>query len=1050
MLMSTEPVVQIPPQFLSGETRVSLIRGFGSGEFLTRFKKGVESMAEALGLKLAIADADGDMDFAAQLIRQAVENGDQSILLSHVNGKAVKEAVQEARSEGIYVVAFDSMLDIKGVPEVEQDDMLMAHLLAKKLVTDTDGETQIIYCNSQAYAPLIRRGRAWDNISWRFPKLDIIAQIGSDSSSTIEDTRNEVKAILADCGGEYSVVAMWDEYAIGALKAVMDLKCKKRVRIYSIDITNNDISRMTAPGSPWVATVATDARSLGRLTLRIAAQLMAGETVPMHHMVEPQVITREFLMENEVRDMEDLITTMPSLGEDTTAWSPWMKPLMARNGHQEPAAILTKEELLGRLQTAMAKLTRRNTDLQLAGEVARDAAAVDSSQKLFNKATQLILERFGVYSVAIFSVDHKAGTCELEAMAGTGAATIMTHSLTIPISEGSIVGHVAGTGEVYFTGDTLDDQHYMEHPALPEVRSELCIPMKPGGKTIGVLELMSTHPDAFDQGDALVFSALADNLAVAYDRLVLFEYDRTQLTRQLDTVVGHSPVMIFAIDRNGVTTLAHGKGLEKLGISPERVTGVPFDSLTVASDKVENDLKRALKGSTFSSTITYKGSVFEAIWSPIIEADGEPAGCTVVATDVTDRMLAQEALQASEERYHELFQNSAIGIFMSTIEGRVLTLNPAAALMLGYNSVEEGMNYITDLASQVYANDVDRGDMITLLKTDKRVTDHKLRFIRKDGTPIWVSLNARLKDDDQGRPRYVEGMIQDITDRINAQEKLAELNRELEFKVRQRTRDLERQTEELEVANERLTELDRLKSEFLSTVSHDLRTPLTSILGFSQLIQREFERHFSPLSKNDDALIRKRNQIDNNLTIIREEGERLTRLITDFLDLSKIESGKMVWKDQDVDMEAVVDGAINAVAGQIEQIPNVELIREVGKNLPVLHVDPDRLIQVLVNLLNNAAKFTKRGFIRIRAIPVDDHVEIMVQDTGPGIPEADQQHIFDKFYQVSRGDTLASTQVGTGMGLAICREIIEHYKGTISVESEPDHGARFTISLPVN
>ncbi len=277
---------------------------------------------------------------------------------------------------------------------------------------------------------------------------------------------------------------------------------------------------------------------------------------------------------------------------------------------------------------------------------------------------------------------------------------------------------------------------------------------------------------------------------------------------------------------------------------------------------------------------------------------------------------------------------------------------------------------------------------------------------------------------------------------------LEELNRELERVVELRTRALKRKARNLEEANRSLRELDAMKSAFLSSVSHELRTPLTSVLGFAKLISRDFSRYFWPLAPDDKARKHGKRVVEN-LEIILSEGERLTRLINDVLDINKIESGRVDWNDREVDIGEVVARAVQAVSGQFAQRPELDLQVDLQPGLPRMVLDFDRMVQVLVNLLNNAAKFTQRGTVRVSAARENGMVRLVVEDTGIGIPGQDLERIFDKFHQVRTEDTLKEKPQGTGLGLAICRQIVEHYGGTIFARSELGKGTALVVELPV-
>jgi Na+/proline symporter/signal transduction histidine kinase len=253
-------------------------------------------------------------------------------------------------------------------------------------------------------------------------------------------------------------------------------------------------------------------------------------------------------------------------------------------------------------------------------------------------------------------------------------------------------------------------------------------------------------------------------------------------------------------------------------------------------------------------------------------------------------------------------------------------------------------------------------------------------------------------------------------------------SRELE----QKSRELATAYAELRTANERLQELDKMKDEFVSHVSHELRTPLTSIRSFSEILQDHPQLDVATRSKY--------------LSVIVHEAERLTRLINQVLDLSKIEAGRAEWQVAEVNPREVIEHALSATSGLFEEKAatlEVEL-----DEVPRILADRDRLVQVVINLLSNASKFCAdtggRVAVSLRALP--DEVRVDVRDNGAGIAPKDQEMIFQKFRQV--GDTLTAKPRGTGLGLAISREIIQHFGGRLWVESVPGKGATFSFAIP--
>jgi signal transduction histidine kinase len=231
---------------------------------------------------------------------------------------------------------------------------------------------------------------------------------------------------------------------------------------------------------------------------------------------------------------------------------------------------------------------------------------------------------------------------------------------------------------------------------------------------------------------------------------------------------------------------------------------------------------------------------------------------------------------------------------------------------------------------------------------------------------------------------------------------------------------------ELEIASQH-------KSQFVANMSHELRTPLAAILGYAELLQEGFYEPQGP--KSGDALSR-----------IRSNGKHLLGLINTVLDIAKIESGQFSLNLGEFALENVVE-TVRAATEALAETKKLGLKTEVAKRLPIGVGDEQRLTQVLLNLVGNAIKFTDQGEVRISARAVNSHFSVSVSDTGPGIPVAEQQRIFEQFHQVDSSNTKAKG--GTGLGLAIAKQIVEMHGGRIWVESTLGQGATFQMELPI-
>ncbi|MCL6607122.1 MAG: sensor histidine kinase [Geminicoccaceae bacterium] len=266
---------------------------------------------------------------------------------------------------------------------------------------------------------------------------------------------------------------------------------------------------------------------------------------------------------------------------------------------------------------------------------------------------------------------------------------------------------------------------------------------------------------------------------------------------------------------------------------------------------------------------------------------------------------------------------------------------------------------------------------------------------------------------------------------LDETQKVLEYSRRLE----QKSHELEAATAELRRANERLRELDRLKDDFLATVSHELRTPLTSIRSFSEI-----------LLDNPDLDAEERAHF---LRIITSESERLTRLINDVLDLSKIESGRMDWQVAPADLGELVRAAIRAGQGILTERGVALEVAIPAEPTPVV-CDRDRIVQVVLNLLSNACKFVPRpgGRVRVELRRRGAVFEVRVEDNGPGVPPSQREAVFEKFHQLT-GDLNTQKPTGTGLGLTISRQIVERFGGRIWVEDSTLGGAALCFTLPV-
>ncbi len=330
---------------------------------------------------------------------------------------------------------------------------------------------------------------------------------------------------------------------------------------------------------------------------------------------------------------------------------------------------------------------------------------------------------------------------------------------------------------------------------------------------------------------------------------------------------------------------------------------------------------------------------------------------------------------------------------------------------------------------------------------------------------VFVSLHQKT-DEVKRQAKQLEAanieLEAEIKSRQRAEELLRHAHDELEIKVQERTAQLAKtnellkaeiaervRTEEaLQQAKEAAEVANQAKSDFLSMVSHELRTPLTSVLGFAKIIKKKLDSVIFPEITTEDKKIQKAiKQVGDNIDIIMSEGERLTALINDVLDLAKLEAGKIEWKSEPISVAQIIDQA-TAATWALFEAKKLKLFLEVEEGLPEIVGDRDRLVQVLINLISNAIKFTEKGSVICRVRRTENAIVLSIIDSGIGIAETDQPLVFEQFRQI--GNTLTEKPKGTGLGLPICKQIVERHGGTIWVESELGKGSNFSFTLPIN
>lgn len=269
---------------------------------------------------------------------------------------------------------------------------------------------------------------------------------------------------------------------------------------------------------------------------------------------------------------------------------------------------------------------------------------------------------------------------------------------------------------------------------------------------------------------------------------------------------------------------------------------------------------------------------------------------------------------------------------------------------------------------------------------------------------------------------------------------IEERDHNLEKLVAERTRMLWEAVAELR-------KLDELKTDFYTMVSHELRTPLTSIIGFTKVIKKRLVEKIIPrIGDSDETLITSLENMREDIAIILLEGERLTTLINNALDLMMMEEGAIIWKEEQFIPAEIIERAAGTLLPLMRE-KGIALHMDVGDGYPAVFGDKDRFTQVMINLLANAVRFTSRGSVTCRLRRNNHEAVISVIDTGSGIAQGEHERLFNKFQQ-SRESDAGGYKGGRGLGLVICKRIVEHHRGRIWFESEAGRGSTFSFTIP--
>jgi PAS domain S-box-containing protein len=479
----------------------------------------------------------------------------------------------------------------------------------------------------------------------------------------------------------------------------------------------------------------------------------------------------------------------------------------------------------------------------------------------------------------------------------------------------------------------------------------------------------------------------------------------------------HSLDAVLLTDPDGRILDANPAACRLFGRTADELRNVGRTGLVDPDDpRLPTALAEREKSGRFRGELTMRrrnGDSFPAeVATQIFTGPGGHTWTSMTIRDLTAQRRAEEALRESEERFRSAFEWSPIGMALVGLDGQWLAVNPALCRIVGYTETElraltfQDITHPEDLEADLAQARRLFADEIPSYQMEKR-------YIHKDGQVVWVLLTGSLVHAADRHPLAGLAQVVDITDRKRVQEET------------QRALEMQR------AAYAELERLGRAQRQFLAVVSHDFRTPLTSILGYSELIA------------NGDT---SPEEVPEFAGVIADNTRRLARMVDDLMDLERLESPRQPLRRQTVDVVEVLGEIVAAFRPSAETHP---IVLDLEPGLPLMTGDRDRIVQVMTNLVGNAIKFSPQGGeIAITARCEGNKIHLEVRDHGIGIPGDALESIFDRYARVET-ETARRIQ-GTGLGLAIVHEIIDAHGGQVWAESEVGVGSTFHIILPLN
>jgi PAS domain S-box-containing protein len=747
----------------------------------------------------------------------------------------------------------------------------------------------------------------------------------------------------------------------------------------------------------------------------------------------------------------------------------WLKALGLVTGVALFISLLGSVFLKYKVNVRTRELLRINRVLRTLSECNQALVRSTDEAGLLDAICRIVVNT-GCYHLAWvgFAETGTNKTIQTVAQAGVEEGNLATANINWSRTE---PGHSL-TKNVFQTSQPCSARHILTDPDLEPLRDEalkrgyssaLVLPLLAEGETIGVLSIYSVEPDAFDTEEVAQLTELSGNLAFGIvghrtrGALEQAEVQRQEAQQRFADIVEFLPDATFVIDQDKKVIVWNHACEAMTGVKKDTLLGqgdytyaeaffgerrpILVDLLDMTVPEMEATYKYVKRqgekifGEFFISRFRDgQGAHLWGVASPLYDRDGQRCGAIETVRDVSDQKILEKTLRDSKQKYRELVMLANSIILRWSCDGHITFLNEFGQKFFGYADTEIlGRHVLGTIVPENENSGRNLRPLIEEILSDPQKFERNINEnMRSNGERVWIDWTNKVILDAQGQIKEILSIGSDITDRKLANEQIRRLNNELRQHAQVLEQRVAERTAELVVAKDQAESADRIKSAFLATMSHELRTPLNSIIGFTGILLQGLA---GPLNEEQRK----------QMSMVQGSSRHLLALINDVLDISKIEAGQLALSFTSFALRPSIEKIVKTVSPLAEK-KGIALRLDIADDVATVTSDQLRLEQILLNLLNNAVKFTEKGYVRIFCRSDNNNYVLSVSDTGIGIQPENISGLFQPFHQIDTG--LSRKHEGTGLGLSICKKLLDMMGGTIGVDSHWGQGSTFTVRFP--